>query len=371
MRIPILLVYHSLQIGGVEMEILAYIKHLDKNQYSIHLALNRVEGELLINLPDYVTIHQVNGNSVTPNIFYLFSLYKVIKKVKPAIVIGFMQDINIGILITQLITPFKYKSIVCEQVVLSEWQRFHKTSLLKLLLIRFLYRRANAVFAQSESIVEDLATNFRIDKNKIYLIPSYIDEKKFNTTHLQSNVFKRLRPYFLFVGRQTSQKGLNTLIYAFTQFSRNYPNINLLFIGPINPQYKKLCSSLRILNKVKFIGYVSNPNTYYRNALALIIPSYVEGRSRVMIEAMLCNCPVICSDFPGHDKYIRNGISGLVFTKGTIQNLTAKLTFAANKSKTIKRFASYARTRIAQIHILKNRLYYKSYLNKSIQTILC
>lgn len=47
---------------------------------------------------------------------------------------------------------------------------------------------------------------------------------------------------------------------------------------------------------VKFLGYVSNPEDYYKKAKLYILPSSTEGLSTAMLESMACGCVPIVSD---------------------------------------------------------------------------
>ncbi len=175
----VLFVYHALRIGGVEKELLAYIRHLDAKKFSIHLALTRVAGELLPELPPYVHIHKVIGDSVKPNIRYLVNLYRVIYRIRPAVVVGFMQDICFNILLIHKFSPVRFQVIVSEHIVLSRWQKVLRTNWVKARLVPMLYKNAVIIAAHGESVLHDLKTSFRVDVSKVRLIPSYIESRRY------------------------------------------------------------------------------------------------------------------------------------------------------------------------------------------------
>ena len=99
------------------------------------------------------------------------------------------------------------------------------------------------------------------------------------------------RPYFLFVGRLETIKGLHTLIPVF----REYQGADLLVVGD-GTQEARLRELASGIPRVRFVGRVPTEELarFYRNALALIVPSVgFETFGIVIIEAFRHGTPVI------------------------------------------------------------------------------
>jgi glycosyltransferase involved in cell wall biosynthesis len=102
-------------------------------------------------------------------------------------------------------------------------------------------------------------------------------------------------PYFLGVSSQSKHKNTQGLIRAFQLLNRT--DIKLLLVGGN-------FSSVFINNKQDLprntiqLGYVSDAelSALYRNAKALVFPSFFEGFGLPILEAMSLGCPVICSN---------------------------------------------------------------------------
>jgi glycosyltransferase involved in cell wall biosynthesis len=99
------------------------------------------------------------------------------------------------------------------------------------------------------------------------------------------------RPYFLFVGRLEKIKGLEDVIPIF----REYEGADLLIAGDgtYAAELKRLGAGL---DRVRFLGRVSPEGlrAYYRNALALIVPSICfETFGIILIEAFSNATPVV------------------------------------------------------------------------------
>lgn len=335
--------YHALHIGGAEKELLAYISNLNKVKYGIHLALTNIAGELLADIPANISIHKAEGDSFKPDSKYLFNLYRIINTVKPSIVVGVMQDVNFNILLIRALTHKPYKVVASEQIILSEWQKIKKTPWLKKILIKALYRRANAIAGQAPPILRDLEQNFGINKKRLFLIPSFVTKNTFKAHRPLKHRSTNTSPYFLYVGRLAPEKNIELLLRAFVLVLARHRDTELIIVSPYsNSYYQDICKNLDILQSVRFVGYVSEPKQYYCNELALIIPSFVEGRSRVMIEAMLAYCPVICSNFVGHSDYITDNVNGLIFNKNSIRSLAHKMTYALQYPNCLEQVAKQA-----------------------------
>jgi glycosyltransferase involved in cell wall biosynthesis len=99
------------------------------------------------------------------------------------------------------------------------------------------------------------------------------------------------RPYFLFVGRLETIKGLDTVIPVF----REYTGADLLVAGD-GTQAAALAALAGNSGRVRFLGRlrVDTLASYYRHALALIVPSVgFETFGIILIEAFQNGTPVI------------------------------------------------------------------------------
>ena len=61
---------------------------------------------------------------------------------------------------------------------------------------------------------------------------------------------------------------------------------------------------------VKYHGYQSDMKPFYAMAGCVVLPSYHEGMSNVLLEAAASGRPLITSDIPGCREAVENGVSG-------------------------------------------------------------
>lgn len=106
------------------------------------------------------------------------------------------------------------------------------------------------------------------------------------------------QPYFLFVGKRGGYKNFTTIARAF-QASALPSDFRLVCFGgePRSKEDTTLLNDLSITNRVLFAGGDdSQLMTYYRHAAAFLYPSLYEGFGLPLLEAMICDCPIIASN---------------------------------------------------------------------------
>lgn len=315
-------VYHDLHVGGVQKELIAMLSSLDQMKFTVTLVLTHYEGELKNAIPTHVHVIEVKGNSLLPDITYLFSLKNKLSVLKPDLVIGFMQDINLSLLLVKKIFRFSFKVVCSEDVVLSEWEVFKKTSHIKNVLTKLLYKTSDACIAPSHTVLDDLQKNYSVKKENTFFIPNFIEllASRYKDRH------KMGLQFFLFVGRFDEQKNIPLLIRSFASLIRDpqYHTIRLALIGRDETgTIKALVNRLNISKNVVFLGHVDQPYKYFRTAKALILPSKVEGFPRVSLYAKAARCPLIMSNFAGSSEITAHLRTGLIFDMSKSQELHA------------------------------------------------
>ena len=201
---------------------------------------------------------------------------------------------------------------------LEPWCLNHKALKKKIyssLIQKKILKEASALHALTKEEVKNIS-KFVNNKN-IFLIPNGINLEEFNNLPPQEdieNLYPELKgkKIILFLGRIHSKKGLDILAKSFSSIAKDRENVRLVIAGSDEDGYKsKIKSILKnedILNKVIFTGMVSG-NTklaVLSRANMFVLPSYSEGFSMAVLEAMACGLPVIITNkcnFPEIGKY--------------------------------------------------------------------
>lgn len=116
---------------------------------------------------------------------------------------------------------------------------------------------------------------------------------------------------FLFVGRVMHEKGVDELFAAAKRMKQEYGDgVEFHIVGSFEEGYKPLMDELEQAGVVKYRGYQSDMKRFYALASCVVLPSYHEGMSNVLLEAAASGRPLITSDIPGCREAAEDGVSG-------------------------------------------------------------
>ena len=156
---------------------------------------------------------------------------------------------------------------------------------------------------------------------------------------------------FAYVGRLNIEKGLHTLMDAFSSLFSNHNNARLLIIGQDEDgtgEKLKNFSSQFASGIVTILPFMRNPETSLILADALVLPSFREGFGLVIMEAAAMGIPAIGSNIYGISDAIEDGRTGLLSAVGDFNDLSAKMeNMITNNEERIK-LGNYAYERVVK-----------------------
>ena len=116
---------------------------------------------------------------------------------------------------------------------------------------------------------------------------------------------------FLFVGRVMHEKGVDELFAAAKRMKQEYGDgVEFHIVGSFEEEYKPLMDELEQAGVVKYHGYQSDMKRFYAMASCVVLPSYHEGMSNVLLEGAATGRALITSDIPGCREAVEDGVSG-------------------------------------------------------------
>ena len=116
---------------------------------------------------------------------------------------------------------------------------------------------------------------------------------------------------FLFVGRVMHEKGVDELFAAAKRMKQEYSiDVEFHIVGSFEEGYKPLMDELEQAGVVQYHGYQSDMKHFYGMANCVVLPSYHEGMSNVLLEAAASGRPLITSDISGCREAVEDGVSG-------------------------------------------------------------
>lgn len=116
------------------------------------------------------------------------------------------------------------------------------------------------------------------------------------------------------MGRLSPEKGFDNLIKAFSGIVEANPNARLYILGdgPLKHQLNKLIESLNLSEHVFLMGQKRNPFNIMKDCELFVLPSYYEGQSMVLLEALTVGIDILASDIPANQYVLDYGKYGML-----------------------------------------------------------
>ncbi|MGN0976030.1 MAG: glycosyltransferase family 4 protein, partial [Gemmiger sp.] len=129
--------------------------------------------------------------------------------------------------------------------------------------------------------------------------------------------------HFLFLGRIMREKGVDELFAAAQLLREKYgAGVVLDLVGFFEDEYSETVQQLVRDGVVVFHGFQADPRPFYARAHCVVLPSYHEGMSNVLLEAAATGRALITSDIPGCREAVEPNVSGyLCRPKNTVSLL--------------------------------------------------
>ncbi|PQJ73804.1 glycosyltransferase family 4 protein [Polaribacter gangjinensis] len=274
----------------------------------------------------------INNNSKNPikDIFLIYKYYILYKKIKPDIICHNAIKPNIyGTLAA------KFLNIPVVNNISGLGTLFIKKSFstrIAKLLYKFSQKNADKIFFQNRDDLNEFIKNKLINEKKCEVISgSGVDTKKF----IPKKKVNNLKFKFIFIGRLIFDKGILEFIEALKILNLEYKNFEGLILGPIY-KLNHTAVSEKVLNEwindgiVKYLGETENVLPYIQDADCLVLPSYREGLSKVLIEASSVAIPIITTDVPGCRDVVVDGVTGLLCKVKDSKSLAEKMKLLLN-----------------------------------------
>ncbi len=175
------------------------------------------------------------------------------------------------------------------------------------------YRKMDAIAFVSEGARDAFKRQFGISE-KLHIVHNIID-----TPVIRQKAAEPLdeasgkRPVIINVGRLEVQKRQDRLLHVVSILKQRGLDFEvwLLGTGRLEKDLKSLALRLGVSDRVRFLGFQSNPYKFMRAATLFLLTSDTEGRPTVVCEALSVGLPVVSTRVTGAEELLGGGIGVL------------------------------------------------------------
>lgn len=314
----ILFVTESLGSGGAERQLVglaimlknsgyevAVLTYFDKSFYKYLLDDNGIYNEVCLNALNKYT--------------RFFVLNKRVKQFNADVVISFLPGSNPILGLGKCLGYLRTKLILSERNYTWNWSMKKKLYFLPFI-------GADAVIANSKAESDNIKTHCPYLASKTNYIQNFVDNEKFlPKEHEKHDIFRVLS-----IARLRSYKNVHSLIKVASILKKERASIRFDWYGN---DYEDECSKT-IKDMIKenhledtFILHKPTINVVdiYPTADVFCLPSFKEGYPNVIIEAMCCQLPVICSNLCENPVIVEDGINGYLFNPDNVDEIVCAI----------------------------------------------
>jgi len=185
------------------------------------------------------------------------------------------------------------------------------------------YQNADGVIAVSRAMREDVHELYGVPFEKVRVIPNGIDVEAYQPTRkpevLEKYGISSERPYILFVGRITHQKGITHLLSALEHLDEEVQAV-LCATDPdtkeigweVEQRIAELRSEGREIVWISEFVPTADVVPLYSQAALFVCPSIYEPFGIINLEAMACGTPVVATQVGGIKEVVKHEETGLL-----------------------------------------------------------
>jgi len=270
---------------------------------------------------------KMNNKGVNPfeDLLLIHDFYKIYKKTKPDILLNYTIKPNIY---SSLAAKFLRIPVINNITGLGTvFLNNNISSHIAHWLYKISLSKNSVVFQNREDMRLFIEKRLIKEKSAILIPGSGIDTERFKTKHRLSEDKKNKKFTFLMIARLIKDKGVQEYIEAIrlVRQSNNRKNCTFKILGSLylsNPtaiSQKELDSWVEE-GLIEYLGHSDNVQEEIDKVDCVVLPSYREGLSRVLLEASSMGKPIITTNVPGCKDVVDDGVNGyLVEVKNSVE----------------------------------------------------
>ena len=280
---------------------------------------------------------------------------KLVKQEKPDLVITYSIKPNIYLGMVCKARGIPYCANVQGLGTAFEWK---KLAWFVTKLYRMALKKARTVFFENQANADIFCQRNIIPAEKITVLPGAgVDLEQYALTPYPQEETKN----FLYLGRIMQEKGMDEWFDAVQRLKKEYGDqVAFHMVGFFEDSYKEIVERLEQEGVIKFHGFQENPLPFYAMSHCVVIPSYHEGLSNVLLEAEAMGRPVVTTDIPGCRETVEDGKTGFLCKAKDSESLYQAMKLAIESSnEELEEMGKQARSYVST-HFEKKRVVAKT-----------
>ncbi|MEO6638635.1 MAG: glycosyltransferase family 4 protein [Ginsengibacter sp.] len=276
-------------------------------------------------------VHNVGSGNMNPYKVarYIFNVKKALKIINPDVCLTFsIRPAIFGNLITRQLKIPTITNITGIGPLFSSKNMVYRTA-------RSMYRNAlsktKKVFFQNADDMNLFLENNFVNPTVAETVPgSGVDYDKFKPRVFKEKDHETF--VFLFIGRLIKDKGIFEYFEAAKYIRKKFPHTRFHIIGPFWTQTlrKNTITQSQLQNWIDegiidYLGEKKDVRNYIAEADCIVLPSYREGTSNILLEAASMEKPVVTTNTTGCKEVVEDGVTGLLCRVKDENDLAAKM----------------------------------------------
>jgi len=269
------------------------------------------------------------SRKITPilDLIAVIKLFLFLKKEKPLIVHSHTPKAGILTMIAAKCAGVPIRMHTVAGLPLMETKGLKRTVLES--VEKLTYSCATMVYPNSKGLYDFIIANKFTNQRKIKIIANGssngIDTTHFAPEQVSQSLQQILKTklqiqrddfVLVFVGRLVGDKGINEVVQAFKQITKNNLNVKLLLVGMyeknLDPLHESTHEEINTNKNIIFAGFQKDIRPYLAISNALVFASYREGFPNVVLQAGAMGLPSIVTDINGCNEIIINEKNGII-----------------------------------------------------------
>ncbi|CAN5160594.1 glycosyltransferase [soil metagenome] len=333
----------SLQPGGLENGVVNVVNGLAADRFQSSICCLKHAGEFAQRVRPGIAVSELGwkgGND--PRL--LLRLAREFRQTRPDVVhTRNAESFYYGFL------GAKLAGIKC--IIHSEHGRTFNDRPMRFRIQRWFSAYTQAVFAVSKQLRRDLATHVGVPEQSIQVLHNGVDFQRFGSgdrEKMRDQLGYRQSDLVIgSVGRLVQVKNYPLLLGAVAALGREDVRLLLVGDGPDRASLEQVAKSLRIEKQVCFLGHRDDVTALLSAMDIFVLPSFSEGMSNTLLEAMASGMPCVASEVGGNPEVVTHAKEGFLFASGDQPALTDKLRQLCENPALRRTMAEAGRARIA------------------------